>query len=867
MSLTYSFGQKRQVLSLNEIQLKIITKLKLPLSIIFFIIKILISGKLKEILLFLDADYALVEGRANVRLYCKNLEGKTFVVLDENFKPYFYVLPQENKVSEIKDKIKSLNKEKLGIGFLEVEVVEKIWQGKRTKILKVNIDNPRKIPDVRDEIKDWEGVEETFEYDVVFYKRYIIDKQIEPMGWIEVEGEKVENKEGYLVDEIIKANSIKPLEKEKMINFKVLAFDTEFIEDNGKHHLIMLSLFSSDGTKKVITSKTWENQPTYVESVKGEKEIIEKFLEIVRKMDPDFICTYNGDNFDFPRLKERSEELKVPLKLGRDVSTLHLVRRGRISSARIKGRVHIDLFDFIDHILSASMKSEVLTLNEVAQELLGIGKKELEYKEMIEIWSKKEQMEKLAEYSLHDSFLTFKLSELILPQIFALCRLTGLLPFDACRNTYSQLVEAFYTRKAFSDNVLVPNRPKTEEIERRKMAPVYKGAIVIEPKKGIHSDILVFDFKSLYPTIICTHNISPETFNCPHEECEKKNRVPETNWHFCIKTKGFIPKHLEDLIKERQKIKKKMKNLKRESEEYKLLDNRQFALKTIANASYGYFGFVGAKWYKRECGASTAAFGRYYITSVIEEAKKVGFEIIYGDTDSLMVKYPEKLSREKLEEVGENFARSVNDKLPGIIELEFRGLYEGGIFVARERGEVGAKKRYALLDYNGNIEIRGYEAVRRDWCELSKKIQRDLLITVLKDKDPNKAVQMVQETIKKIKEGKVELEDLAIFEQITRPLSQYEQIGPHVKVAQKARDRGRPVAEGSVVGFVITKGKGSIAERAEPIEDVKPGQYDPDYYIHHQILPASMRVLKALGITEEEILSGKKQKRILSFYK
>jgi len=821
---------------------------------------------LKEILLLLDADYILLEGKPTIRLYCKNLEGKTFLVLDQNFKPYFYVLPKKDKLYEIKKKIESLEKEKLEINLLEVEVVEKIWQGEKTNLIKVIIDNPRRIPEVRDSVKDWDDVEETFEYDIPFYKRYIIDKQIEPMGWIEVEGEKILNKE-YLVDEILKASSIKPIKQEKKINFKVLAFDTEFIEENGKSKLIMLSVFSNDGTKKVITSKSWEGQPSYVESVKGEKEIIERFLEIVKNSDIDFICSYNGDNFDFPKLKERAEELKVPLKLGRDNSTVHLVRRGRISSAKIKGRVHIDLFDFIDHILSANMKSEVLTLNEVAQELLGIGKKEMEYKEMVKIWSKKEQMERLVEYNLHDSFLTFKLSELILPQIFALCRLTGLPAFDVCRNTYSQLVEAFYTRRAFSDNVLIPNRPKTEEIEKRKMAPVYKGAIVIEPKKGIHSDILVFDFRSLYPTIIVTHNISPETFNCAHDECKKKNRVPETDWHFCTKVKGFIPKHLEDLIKERQEIKKKMKKLKKESEEYKLLNNRQFALKTIANASYGYFGFVGAKWYKRECGASTAAFGRFYITSVIEEAKRAGFEVIYGDTDSLMVKYPEKLSKEKLIEIGEKFAEMINDKLPGIIELEFRDLYEGGIFVAREKGEVGAKKRYALLDYNGNIEIRGYEAVRRDWCELSKKIQRDVLITILREKNPEKAIQMVRETIKKIREGKINLEDLVIWEQITRPLNQYEQIGPHVKAAQKARMRGRPIAEGSVIGFIITKGKGSISDRAEPAEDVEQDQYDPEYYIEHQIIPASMRVLKALGITKEDILSDKKQKKILSFFK
>jgi DNA polymerase I/DNA polymerase-2 len=355
--------------------------------------------------------------------------------------------------------------------------------------------------------------------------------------------------------------------------------------------------------------------------------------------------------------------------------------------------------------------------------------------------------------------------------------------------------------------------------------------------------------------------------NCGHNECEKKNKVPEENSYFCTKIKGFIPKYLEEIIKSRQEIKKKIRNVKNDSDEYKLLDNQQFALKTIANASYGYFAFVGAKWYKRDCGVSVAALGRYYITSVIDEAKKSGFEIIYGDTDSLMVKYPEKLSVEKLIKIAEKFTDEINNKLPGIIKLEFRDLYEGGIFVAKEKDGVGAKKRYALLDRKGNIEIRGYEAIRRDWCELSKKIQRDVLITILKDRNANKAIHSVRNVIKKIKDGNVSLEDLTIFEQITRPLSAYKQIGPHVRAAQKSRDRGRLVAEGSVIGFIITKGKGSISDRAEPVEDVKPNQYDPEYYIEHQIIPASMRVLKAVGITEEEILTGIKQKGLKTYIK
>ncbi len=585
-------------------------------------------------LLVLDADYELVGSKGVIKLFCKDEDGNTVLAFDKNFSPYFYVMPKENKAEILKERIEKLDVSKINAKILKVEKVEKVWQGERTELIKITIDNPRRIPDVREMIKEWEEVKETFEYDIVYYKRYLLDKHIEPMGWVEVEGREIEKKE----HKTIEVESIKPINFEKEINFKVLAFDTEWVEENGKSKLIMISLVCSDKTKKVLTCYEWEGKPNYVEVLKNEKEMIKRFLEIVKEKDPDFLVGYNSDGFDFPKLKDKASELNIQLNVGRENTPIRTVRRGRISSTKIKGRVHIDLFSFIDHILSASMKSEVLTLDEVAQELLGIGKKKMEYKEMAEIWSKKEQLERLAEYSLWDSELTLRLSDLILPQVFALSKLTGLLAFDASRNTYSQLVEAFYMKKAVEDNVLIPNRPKTEEIEKRKLAPAYKGAIVIEPEKGIHENILVFDFRSLYPSIIVSHNISPETFNCEHEECKEKNKIPGTKWHFCIKKKGFIPKHLEDLIITRKKIKEKMKKVKKDSEEWKRLDTLSFAVKTISNAVYGYFGFFGSRWYKRECGSATAAMGRMYISKIIELAKKEGFKIIYGDTDSVFLK-------------------------------------------------------------------------------------------------------------------------------------------------------------------------------------------------------------------------------------
>jgi DNA polymerase I/DNA polymerase-2 len=805
---------------------------------------------MREKIFLIDVDYDVENDKGIIFLFGKNKEGKRVSVKKE-FYTYFFAMPKKGKEEILKQKIENLKN--LPTRILSVDIVSKNWMGEERKLIKITIQNPRKLKDVRDAIKEWEEVEETYEYNISFYKRFLMDYRIKPCSWIEVEGEKVENK--FDVDTIIEAKEIRQLEDYDEPTLKVIAIDTEWVEVENKEKLIMISI-ASESLRKVIALTEWQQKQDFVESCASEEKLIKRFLEIIKEEKPDIIVTYNGDGFDFLKLREKAKQLKIKFGFGIDDKELEFVRRGRVSAARCFGVVHVDEYVFVDKILSASLRSEVLTLDEVASELIGEGKKELEYKQMVEFWKERKELNRIAEYSMWDAHLTYLLSKILLPQIFSISRLTGEIPFDASRYSYSQLVEAYLMRKAVEDNVLIPNSPKTEEKEIRMIELPYKGAIVVEPKKGIHENIAVMDFKSLYPTIIVSHSISPELLNCNHEECKEKNSAPETKNHFCIKKVGFIPRHLKFLIDRRKELKERIKKVPKDSPEYKILDNEQYATKIISNAMYGYFGFVGARWYKRECGEATAAWGRFYIKKIMQMAESSGFEIIYGDTDSIFVR-KEGLDLKELEEEAKSFVEKVNEELPGIIELEFRGVYIRGIFVAREKGETGAKKRYALLDINGNLEIRGFETVRRDWCKLAKETQRKVLEIILKENNPEKAIQFVNDTIKRIKEGKVDIEELTIYEQITKPLSQYEQIGPHVKAAMKAIERGKIITEGSVIAFVITKGSGSISDRAMPVEFVTEKDYDSEYYIQHQILPAALRVLKALGYSEQDVLKYK----------
>ena len=795
----------------------------------------------------LDADYLKGKDKSFVRIFGKT-EKKEKIACLFPYDPYFYVLPQD--IEKAEEEIKALLEKE---NVKKIERVKRDLEGEVKEFLKIICKFPQDTQKIRDKIKQLEkkrggsgSVKEEYEYSINFYRRFLLDKNIEGSCWVEVEGERI--KSDLQVDLVLMGKSIRTLKKIKPPSLKLLSFDIETYEERGRKSIIMLS-FWGEQLKKVITYQKGNFQP-WVEIVKDEKELLERFVEIINQYDPDFIFSFNGDSFDFPVIQERAAEKKVKLYLSRDKKEVKFTKRARVSSAQIKGRIHIDLFNFISNILSPNLQTEVLSLDAVSGELLGDKKIEMDYQELLEAWYKKKDLAKLTEYSLKDSELTFKLAHLLLPQILEMSKTIGQLPFDTSRMTYGQLVEWYLTRKAVQMNKIIPNQPKWEEIKKRR-ALTYTGGFVKEPVGGLHENIAVLDFRSLYPSVIATFNISPETLNC---SCckEKGYKVPEENYWFCKEKKGFVSKVIEDLIKDRIKIKQEMEKIKKDSSEYIMLDKRQLSLKIVANAAYGMFAFAGAKWYCRECAESCTAFGRFFIKQTIEEAEKKGFSVLYADTDSCFLK--KNVSEERLKEEVDEFLKYINEKLPGIMELEFQGTYKRGIFIPRGKAPGTAKKRYALIDESGNLLIRGLESVRRDWCSIAKKLQREVLTYVLRDKKVDEAADYVREVVKKMRKKQIPLKELVIYEQLTKPLLEYKQISPHVAAAKKMVKRGREVSQGMLIMFAIARGEGTISERAEPIEDVSIEDIDENYYIENQIIPAALRILQVLGVTKERLL-------------
>ncbi|MGC9516330.1 MAG: DNA polymerase domain-containing protein [Methanomicrobiales archaeon] len=211
----------------------------------------------------------------------------------------------------------------------------------------------------------------------------------------------------------------------------------------------------------------------------------------------------------------------------------------------------------------------------------------------------------------------------------------------------------------------------------------------------------------------------------------------------------------------------------------------------------------------------------------------------------------------EIKEKADNFLYFINSELPEGMELEFEGFYNRGFFVT--------KKRYALIE-NNNIVVKGLELVRRDWAPIAKKTQEKVLFAILKDGSPEKAIKIIKEVIQDIKKGNVQLEDLVIHTQLTRNPNEYVQKAPHVLAAQKAIKRGRKIERGSIIRYIVVKGKEAISKRAEPIEDANINNYDPSYYIDNQLLPAVSRILDALGYSKDEIAHSEKQSSLDAFF-
>ncbi len=810
-----------------------------------------------------DYDYFDFKGRNYVRVIGRDGKGKRVCLID-TCPIYFWAILEDDLSKKSTEKIKrEIEKIKLDVKgrkteVEKVEIQNKKFLGRDAKALKIFATNYKDLHEIASEIS-MKGVKKRRGYDLGFVTHYIIEKKLKPLQWYDIsteildEGDFEGRCKSLDVDLCVKPEKIKEIDKEDF-SPKVLAYDIECDDLRiGEGEILMVSLVS-DNFKKVITWKknSKHEKQNFVEYVQNEGELLERFVECVKKISPDFLVGYFSDGFDLPYLKSRAEHLKVPLNLGLDNKKPKFYR-GNIPSGKISGIVHVDLLKFIQNTYSQYMQSETLSLNEVSKEFLGDSKKDFKIQHSSKL--KDEGWKKYYEYNLHDSVLTYNLFQKFWEDLLGFTKVMQEPIFEVSRNGMSKNVDSYILHNLEKFDEIPEKRPTHEEISERRRKGKYEGAFVFEPIPNLYEDIVIFDFTSSYGSMIVTYNLSKSTLL---EKPTKNSHNIETEGEklYFSRKPGFFPEMLKEIIEKRKQYKKELKK-----KPNPIKKARSNAYKLLANSSYGYQGFFGARYYCREAAAATASFAKKSIKDSIEKINKAGFKTIYSDTDSIAF-----LINNTSETQIKSFLEYLNSQLPGIMELEIEGFFSRGIWVTKRTGKIGAKKKYALIEKNGKLKIRGFETVRRDWCPLAREIQNNVIRKVLEDGDEKRALEFVKRTIKKIKKREISRDEFIIKTQLKKPLSEYKAISPHVIAARKMIENEVTIGQGNLIEYFIaeSKQKKKLVREKVKLPD-EEGEYDIQYYLEHQIIPAVENIFQIFSIDIKEVIEQRRQTTLENF--
>jgi len=826
--------------------------------------------------LLIDCDYIMLEDTPIIRLFGKTREGKSVTAFYRGYLPYFYVIPKNTE-----ETLEFLKKNFTGL-LVSIKEEEKYlsigYHSKKSKVLRITLKDPSKVPSIREELTKNKLVEKVFEADILFKNRFMADFGLHGMKWVHVEGRST-NTNTVKTNLVVEAKTLKELEDQTLPQLKYMSIDIETIASGEskpnpkKDQIIMIGLSFSppykDKKSLVLVAKPIKVESKHVLFFSGEKEMLEEFVKIVEGYDPDILVGYNINNFDLPFVLERMSANNISRLIGRcNKKSATTKRLGIKYKNSVVGRVVVDVYELIkESVGKGLLRLKRYGLGDVAKEMLGEGKVDITHSEIAKYWNG-QSLEKLIEYNRKDAELTLRLllEKDLLSKFIEIARVCGLLLQDVLDSGESARVENLLLREFNKADFMFPLKPTEEEMLKRKEERLMhglKGALVLEPKVGLHTNYVVYlDFKSMYPSLFIAYNICC-TAICLDEKPEETIKTP-TGIEF-VSPKihvGVIPRTVKMLIEERDRIRALAKKAESE-EERRSLEARQIALKYMTNAFYGYTGYIRSRIYMLDIANAITACGRYLIqkTKEIVEADK-RFSVLYGDTDSIMVDM-KTTDMEKAIKLGEDVEKRVNEQLEGHVSMKIEGLFKSLIILS--------KKRYAGLlveKKNGEVKetmlMKGIETVRRDWCNLTGTTLLKVLEIILKERSPSKALAYLRETMLKLERNEVPLEDLVITKGISKPLKEYKGVQPHVELVKKLRARSPVEAPGlgDRIGYVIVRGPQLLSERAEDPEYVRQHglKIDSKYYIESQVLPPIERVFEAMGISKSELFGVGKQR-------
>ncbi len=765
------------------------------------------------------------KGTLEVWLWGIDSDGNRVLFVDRNFVAYFYAIVAEGfDASKVAEAIMTAHDESI----VKVEVVSRRFFGKPVQAIKVCCRVATETGKLAKLLRSVEGVANCLEDDFRASMRYLIDHNLAPCTWHEVDATEEENTEDVRVAKVYAAKSPPKqlddvtLPTLKVLGFSMICYSREGSPKPDRNPVLIISTSTNKG----------ENKQFIANEDKNDKPVIQDFISYLCKFDPDIIATYGANAVDWTYLKGRTRKLKMKLDFDRAHLEPHTSIYGHVSTT---GTVNVDLADFMDVFPEVKVK----TLWNFADHL-GVMKEQqsvIEDVEFADYWDDKQKREDLKRFGLNSACKVQGTAMLLLDFAMQLASLTSL-PLDHVMTAAVGFrVEWFLIKRAQKIGELVPNR-----IEQPYRP--YAGGLVLSPKPGLHESIAVLDFKSMYPNIMITYNLSPDTYISPNAP-EPESGVytaPEVGHRFRKAPPGFYKEALTYLINVRGSIRQKMKSLNPKTIEYHVLDARQKAVKIITNAAYGYAGWVGARWYIKPVAEAASAWGRHIILTASQMAEKAEIQVVYGDTDSLFLCYDQA----KIKKLEEEIKRDLK------LDVEVGEVYKRIFFTE-------AKKRYAGLRQDGSLDIVGLEVIRGDWAEVAKKVQEHVLQIILNEPSPKRAIDYVRSVIADLRNRKVPLHDLIIWKTLTKPPEDYAIKTPHVEAAKMLKEKGWRLTGGDKVGYVILIGEGRLYNRVKPYVFSKLEEIDVEYYITNQVLPAASRILSFFNVTEAELLKETKE--------
>jgi len=581
-----------------------------------------------------------------------------------------------------------------------------------------------------------------------------------------------------------------------------------------------------------------------------EKEMILDTFELMKKYP--LLITYNGDGFDLPYLYNRASRLGID----KQRNPLYMMR----DSATLTDGVHLDLYRTMSNrafqIYAFGQKYNDFSLNSVSKGLL--GEEKIDYGIALDDLT----LYQTAKYCQNDARLTYNLTsfnnDLLMNLLVVISRIARMPIDDISRMGVSQWIRSLLYYEHRNNGILIPRR---QELDNKSSSVAneaiikdkkFRGGLVVEPEEGIHFDVTVMDFASLYPSIIKVKNLSYETVRCSHEEC-KKNSIPQTNHWVCSKKNGItsiLIGSLRDLRVNYYKNMSKKDTLT--AEEKQLFTVVSQALKVILNASYGVMGAEIFPLYFLPAAEATTATGRHIILSTIEDCKKSGIGVLYGDTDSLFVKKP---TQKQIDDI------ITKAKVEHNVELEVEKEYRYVVLSGRKKNYLGVTK-------NGKVDVKGLTGKKSHTPPFIKSLFYELLdiLSEIKTADEfkrakSKITDKIAECARKVQAKEIPLKDLAFNVMISKAPADYVKTIPQHIRAAKQLESIREIKKGDIISYVKILNKPGV----KPIEMARASEIDSSKYM--EFMESTLDQLTSSMDLDFDVILGKpKQTGLEQFF-